>query len=259
MPIGGGGGGWSAITGNTYPIKTEAVAPSSASGMTAQEVEALLSYLDPSAGAEAGKAHTAAAKTLQTVADSLVTHAQALAGGWSGTAAQGSIAALQQLHQTAIQLAQASAQTGATLQWLGETILPFYKNWKAPSNGIVGTVESWFGHNPADQAAQQIMQRLNNRLSQANAGLPPSVSQNLPTIGKAGHPPATTGGIAPGGGAGAAAPGVGLSGGPRRGISPVGGSPRGVKGGRPRRPGVGRRGRPPPRTPGTPPPPPPPP
>ncbi len=242
MRIGGGGGGWSAITGNTYPIKTAAVAPSSASGMTAQEVEALLSYLDPSAVAEAGKAHTAAAKTLQTVADSLVTHAQALAGGWSGTAAQGSIAALQQLHQTAIQLAQASAQTGATLQWLGETILPFYKNWKAPSNGIVGTVESWFGHNPADQAAQQIMQRLNNRLSQANAGLPPSVSQNLPTIGKAGPPPATTGGIAPGGGAGAAAAGVGLSGGPRGGISPVGGSPGGVKGVRPGGAGVGGGG-----------------
>src|SRR5258706_40120 len=68
MRIGGGGGGWSAITGNTYPIKTEAVAPSSASGMTAQEVEALLSDLDPSAVTEAGKAHTAAARPCQRAA-----------------------------------------------------------------------------------------------------------------------------------------------------------------------------------------------
>ena len=208
----GGDGGWDAITGNTYQIKTMAVAPASASGMTASEIETLFSYLDPPAVAEAGRAHTAAAKTLQSIADSLVTHAQALAGGWSGTAAQGSIAAFQQLHQTAVQLAQASAQTGQVLTWLGETILPFYKNWKAPSNGIMGTIESWFGSNPQDQAAQQVMQRLNDRLSQANAGLPASVSINLPKVGPAGRAPATTGGVGSAAGAGAAAAGAGPAG-----------------------------------------------
>lgn len=218
----GGDGGWGAITGNTYQIKTMAVTPAPASGMTAAEIEALFSSLDPSAVAEAGKAHAAAAKTLQSVADSLVTHAHALAGGWNGTAAQGSIAAFRQLHQTAVQLAQASAQTGQVLTWLGETILPYYKNWKAPSNGIVGTIESLFGSNPQDQAAQQVMKRLNDRLSQANAGLPASVSIDLPKIGQAGHAPATTGQAGSGRGAGASAAAAGPTGGVRGAAGAVG-------------------------------------
>jgi uncharacterized protein YukE len=208
----GGGGGWGAITGNTYQIKTMPVASASASGMTASEIETLFSYLDPSAVAEAGKAHEAAAKTLQSTAESLVECAQALADGWSGTAAQASIGAFQQLHQTAVQLAQASAQTGEVLTWLGETILPYYKNWKAPSDGIVGTIESWFGSNPQDAAAQQVMQRLNDRLSQANAGLPASVSINPPKIGPPGRAPAIVPGPDAGRGAGAAAVGASLTG-----------------------------------------------
>jgi uncharacterized protein YukE len=226
----GGDGGWGRITGNTYQIKTMPVTPAPAVGMTASEIETLFSYLDPSAVAEAGKAHAAAAKTLQSIADSLVTHAQALAGGWSGTAAQASIAAFQQLHQTAVQLAQASAQTGQVLTWLGETILPYYKNWKAPSNGIIGTIESMFGSNPQDKAAQQVMQRLNDRLSQANAGLPASVSITLPTIGQAGYAPATTGGVSPGSGVGVAAAGVGLTNSVRGMVSPAAGVGGGVTG-----------------------------
>lgn len=217
----GGGGGCGAITGNTYQIKTMAVTPASASGMKASEIEALFSYLDPSAVAEAGKAHTAAAKTLQSIADSLVRHAQALADGWSGTSAQASITAFQQLHQTAVQLAQASAQIGQVLTWLGEAILPYYKNWKAPSNGVIAAVESLLGSNPQDHAAQQVMQRLNDRLSQANAGLPASISIDPPKIGQAGYAPTATGAGGSSRGAGAVAAGVGLTGGARVAISPV--------------------------------------
>ena len=218
----GGGGGWVAITGNTYQIKTMAVTPASASGMTASDIEKLFSYLDPSSVAEAGKTHTAAAKTLQSIADSLVTHAQALAGAWSGTTAQASIAALEQLHQTAVQLAQTSAQTGQVLTWLGENILPYYKNWKAPSNGIMGTIESWFGGNPQDHAAQQVMVRLNDRLSQANAALPDSVSISLPKIGQPGRAPAAAGGSGLNRGAGAAARGVALTSAVGGAVSPTG-------------------------------------
>src|SRR5260370_1829599 len=150
----GGGGGWGAITGNTYQIKTMAVAPGSASGYTASEIEALFSYLDPQSVADAGKAHTAAAKTLTAIADALVTHAQVLSGTLSGTAAQASINRFQHLHQTATNLAQASAQTGAVLSWLGTTILPYYRSWKGPGDGIVGSIESFFGSNPQDAAAQ---------------------------------------------------------------------------------------------------------
>jgi len=198
MRVSDGGPSWDPVNGNTYHITTMAVTPASAAGMNASEIEALFSYLDPGAVAQAGHAHTAAAKTLQSIADALVSHAQTLSGGWGGQAAQSTVNAFQQLHQTAVQLAQASAKTGATLTWLGETILPYYKNYKAPSNGVVGTIESWFGSNPQDKAAQQVMERLNDRLSQANAGLPPSVTQTLPTISGAEHSNATTGGTGPG-------------------------------------------------------------
>jgi uncharacterized protein YukE len=198
-----GGAKWRAITSDTYHIKTMEVMPSSASGMTASEIENLFSELDPSAVAEAGDTHTAAAHTLHSIADALVTHAQALAGGWSGTSAQASIAAFRQLHMTVVPLATASAQTGQVLTWLGGTILPDYKNWKAPSDGLKGV-------HLQDQAAQQVMQRLNDWLVQANGGLPASVAISLPKIGQTGQVSAITDGSGRGGGAAAAAAGARL-------------------------------------------------
>jgi uncharacterized protein YukE len=210
----GGGGGYGAITGRTYTIKTMAVTQDSASGYTAPEIEELFSYLDPGAAAQAGAAHTAAGQTLASIADDLVKHVQVLNENWSGTSAQSALGSFQQLHQTAVGLAQASAQTGAVLSWLGETILPYYKNYKAPGNGIVGDLESLVGHNPQNSAAQAVMERLNNRFTQANAGLPSSVSVSLPaSLG--GHSSATTSSVgSAGAGAGQAASGVsGLAGG----------------------------------------------
>ena len=130
---------------------------------------------------QAGSAHTQASRTLANIADSLIQHVQKLNENWTGTAAQSAAAAFQQLHETALGLAQASAQTGAVLTWLGYMILPFYKSYQAPGNGLVGDVQSLFGDNPQDKAAQQVMDRLNNRLVQANGNLPPSVTKNLPT------------------------------------------------------------------------------
>jgi uncharacterized protein YukE len=211
------GGGYGAITGNTYDIKTMAVAPDSASGYTAAQIEQLFSWLDPGAAAQAGSAHTAASKTLTDIADSLVKHVQTLNQSWTGTAAQNAVGNFQQLHETAVGLAQASAQTGAVLSWMGNVILPWYRSYRAPSNGIVGNIESLFGSNPQDKAAQAVMARLNNRLVQGNSGLPPTVSQHLSINGTSGgHSGAPmTGGLATGGtvagpaGAGGAGGGLG--------------------------------------------------
>ncbi len=210
----GGGGGYGAITGRSYTIKTMAVTPESASGYTASEIEELFSYLDPGAAAQAGAAHTAAGQTLASIADDLIKHAQVLNENWSGTSAQSAMGSFQQLHQTAVGLAQASAKTGAVLTWLGETILPYYKNYQAPSNGIVGDLESLVGHNPQNSAAQAVMERLNNRLTQANVGLPPSVSVSLPGNQGGRSSLATSSVGSAGAGAGQAAGGVsGLAGG----------------------------------------------
>jgi uncharacterized protein YukE len=208
------GGGYGAITGHSYSIKTMAVAADSASEYTAPEIEQLFSYLEPPAMSEAGSAHTAASQTLASIADDLVKHVQVLNENWSGTAAQTAVGNFQQLHETAIGLAQASAQTGSVLSWLGETILPFYKNYKAPSNGVVGDLESLVGHNPQNSAAQAVMERLNNRLVQANDGLPSSVSVSLPRLGGANGSTTVSGPGSAGAGAGQAASGVsGLAGG----------------------------------------------
>jgi uncharacterized protein YukE len=250
----GGGSSWAPIDGNKYDIKTMAVTPASASGMSASEIEGLFQGLDPSAVAEAGSAHTTASETLSTIAESLISHAQVLQANWGGAAAQASISAFQQLHTTAAGLSQAAAQTGSTLSWLGGTILPFYKAYKAPSNGILGDIESAFGDNPSDKAAQQVMERLNNRLTQANAGLPPSVSQSLPNLSSQARPPTSSGG-SDGSGAGAAATGIGLTGGAvgtgglgsSGGGTPAGGgtgSVSGIKPGGGGQPGLGSTGSP---------------
>jgi len=204
------GGGFGTITGSTFQIKQEAVTAGSASGLTAAEIEQLFSYLpDPSLVAESGRAHTAASEVLADIAESLAKHVQVLTEAWSGTAAQAAVTGFGQLHETAIGLAQASAKTGAVLSWLGETILPFYKDYKAPALSIIGHIEAAVGHNPSDIAAQQVMERLNNRLVEANANLPPSVSKNLPAGLSVLRAPVTSSSGSGGAGAGAAAGAVG--------------------------------------------------
>ena len=208
------GGGYGAISGSTYHIKTAPVTPESASQYSASQIEEMFSTLDPEAASQAGSAHTQASRTLANIADSLIQHVQKLNENWTGTAAQSAAAAFQQLHETALGLAQASAQTGAVLTWLGDTILPFYKSYQAPGNGLVGDVQSLFGDNPQDKAAQQVMDRLNNRLVQANGNLPPSVTKNLPTSFASDHTATTTGNVgSSGAGAGQAASGLGGGGG----------------------------------------------
>jgi hypothetical protein len=238
------GGGWASVTGRTYHIKTMAVAGGGGAGYTAQEVQELFSYLDPGAVAQAGSAHTQASSKLSDIADQLVKHAQVLTAAWSGTAAQGAVSNLQQLHSTAVNLSQASAQTGSVLTWMGSEILPYYKNWKPASNGVVGDVESLFGDNPQNTEAQQVMARLNDRLSQGNSNLPASVSVTLPPANKMQASQATPG-ASPGSGAGGAAgtaavalgggtSGVGVSGGGGTGGSgTTGGGTGGSVGGKP--------------------------
>ena len=68
--------------------------------------------MPPEAGlvTESGAAHTQASQILSEIADQLVTHVQVLHQNWSGTAAQRAVGSFQQLHETAIGLARASAK-----------------------------------------------------------------------------------------------------------------------------------------------------
>jgi uncharacterized protein YukE len=230
MLLPAGGGGTPEVSGDSFTVKTTGVAPINASGMSASEIEGLFANLMPGAVAEAGAAHTEVSQVLAHIADAVVTHVTRLQQNWEGSAASSAVSAFQQLHSSATTLATAAAQTGAVLSWLGSDVLPEYAGWTAPSNGIVGDVESLFGDNPQNSAAQQKMNELNQQLVAANAKLPASVKISLPksSAGLASAGSSAAGG--PGAGSGSsvtALSGVGSGAGSASGLSSGGGAPAG--------------------------------
>src|SRR5580700_673319 len=108
------GGGFGNIQGNSFPIKQSAVTPISVSGLSAADITQMFSFL-PEGGMvqQSGAAHTEAGVILGQIADELIKHVQVLNENWGGTAAQNAVTNFQQLHETAVGLAQASTQTGA--------------------------------------------------------------------------------------------------------------------------------------------------
>src|SRR5580693_2776836 len=195
-------GGFGNIQGNSFAIKQSPVAPISVSGLTAPEITQMFSFLpEGSLVSQSGAAHEQTGKILADIADQLIKHVQVLNENWGGDAAQSAVTNFQQLHQTALGLAQASTQTGAVLSWVG-SILPAYKSFTA-ANSTSG-----------DDAARAAMNELNANLVEANSNLPTTVTKNLPS-GSAGGSSATTGAVAGGGvAAGTAAAGASPGGAP---------------------------------------------
>jgi hypothetical protein len=197
--------GFGTISTNSFAIQQTPVTPISVSGMTASDIETLFSYLpEGELVSQSGAAHTEAGRVLASIAEVLVRHVQVLHDNWSGKAAQAAVSNFEQLHQTAIGLAQNSAQTGAVLTWLGGLITPL-NSYKAPGKGTA-----------SDQAAQAAMEEFNDNLVTANSNLPTKVTKNLPTgtdynqevplVGGSG------GGVAAGAAAAAASPTAGNEG-----------------------------------------------
>jgi hypothetical protein len=221
--------GFGTISTNSFPIQQTPVVPIPVGSMTASEIETLFSYL-PEGGmvSQSGAAHTEAGRILASIAEVLIRHVNVLHENWSGTAAQTAVGAFEQLHQTAIGLAQNSTQTGAVLSWLGGLITPL-NSYKAPGKGTA-----------SDQAAQATMNEFNANLVAANSNLPTKVTKNLPTSADFGTLQALmmgpAGGVAAGAAAAAASP-TGADGGvspapPAGGsqVTPVGANPGGGTG-----------------------------
>jgi hypothetical protein len=226
-----GNGGGPGLGSTSYQVTTQPVNPDPMSGYTRDQVQQLLSNLNQDKVAAAGDAHMSVSGALAQTAQNLIDHANVLSANWSGQAAQNAMTQFQQLHDTAISLSQASAQTGSVLQWLGRTILPYYAGYQLYQNDWVNNIESAFGYNAANTDAQQLMQRLNDRFVQANAALPPTVDKT-PLPGSTNYgPPGTTSGLPN--------PGGGIPGG-----GPPGGRPPGGGGGLPGSglPGTGQGG-----------------
>jgi hypothetical protein len=130
-----GRAGGAALAAGPYPVKSNDVQPFDAAGMTTAQIMSILHRLDSGAVAEAGTAHTALGRELDTMAGHLTGYAQTLAQSWAGTAAQAAMARLQQLYDQTSVLAAQAAQTGSALTWLGTDVLPAFQRLQTPGTG----------------------------------------------------------------------------------------------------------------------------
>jgi hypothetical protein len=184
--------------GKTYHVKIEGFYSNSADGMTAEQAKALVDPTNPAPVVTAGITYTGAAGVLHEVGQNLIGHAQRLAGAWGGGTADTAIPQFGQLHDTAINLANATQDTGAVLTWHGTSIMPWYKEQinklaqakhnRLHSGGLLGAISNTVnsvkdaleGSDPEDRAAANQMNKYNSRISQAYNSLPTFVTKNLP-------------------------------------------------------------------------------
>jgi hypothetical protein len=200
-------------------IKTHNVSQSDVSGMSASQIMDILHGLDAQGVADAGAAHTKLGNTLKHIAGRLATNANTLAQNWQGTAAQAAMNKFQEMHDNTTLLAQQALQTGAVLSWLGNEVLPKYKNLPDPHvtsataadmqtgasigekiDGVTGAIVgdaiggiasaigigSGTSQAQANATAQKYLTSLNEHLVQANAALPNPIGQPPTQIGGGG-------------------------------------------------------------------------
>ncbi len=166
------------------------VPPYPGAGLPAAEVARILHRLDPAALQEAGAAHTALGRELDTMAAQLTQESRTLAQHWSGLAARRALAQFQRLHTQTATLATQASRTGAVLTWLGTQVVPAFRH-------------------PADATqAQQYLTDLSAALVRANGTLPPEIGLS----GTAQLASAAAGPAGPGSPGSAADPGSGGSG-----------------------------------------------
>ena len=228
----GNGSGLTAL----IDIKTESVAQSDVSGMDAGQIMDILHGLDLDGVRNAAEAHLALSDKLEQVATRLAGNAHTLAQSWQGTAAQAAMAKFQVMHDQTATLAAQAKQTGQVLNWLGNEVLPKYKDLPDPrvesrtasdeqtgakvgdevagapgalAGDVIGGVASMFhlgsnGQAKANAQAQQYLTALNEHLIQANNALPSPIGAPGPSLGTgSGNSPAR--GASAGAGAGAGA------------------------------------------------------
>ncbi len=140
-----------------YEVTTAHVPAYAGAGLPAAEVARILHRLDPAALQEAGAAHTALGRELDTMAAQLTQESQTLAQHWSGAAARRAQAQFQRLHTQTATLAAQATRTGSVLTWLGTQVVPAFRD---PSDA---------------RQAQQYLTSLSAALVRANGALPPEI------------------------------------------------------------------------------------
>ena len=100
-----------------YEVTTAHAPAYAGAGLPAAEVARILHRLDPAALQEAGRAHTALGRELDTMAAQLTQESQSLAQHWSRAAARRAQAQFQRLHTQTATLAAQATRTGSVLTW----------------------------------------------------------------------------------------------------------------------------------------------
>jgi uncharacterized protein YukE len=196
-----GGSGDSSSSGSSYNIKPNTVSPAGEEeSMGYQEIMQNLHNLKPGDVASAADAFKNLGTVLDNIASDLANTGNQLSQQWQGAAAQAAMTKFQQLHDQAAQLAAQAHTTSNVAGWVGNDVLPQYKNIPdpqvmsksesdaviggaigGPGGAMAGTVLGAFGIGSdgsakADQAARGYLASLNGHLATANASLPNTVT-----------------------------------------------------------------------------------
>jgi hypothetical protein len=190
LDAGGGGSDPLSADGKTWHIKADGFYASGTSGMTAEQVNAMVEPTQPEGVTKAGDSFQRASQKLARQAASLISHAQRLGGAWAGENAPKALTQLRQLHDTALGLANTSEQVASVLHWHGSAIMPYYKQQikqlaesKSHENIFDKAKDLLAGADPRDKAAANQLAKFNSRIAEAFHGLPSAVQQNLPPSG----------------------------------------------------------------------------
>jgi len=128
--------------------------------MSAEEIMEILRGLDPGSVAAAGASYLAAADALDTLAERIARHAQALAEHWDGAAADAALDCMRDSRERARSAAARAKQAGAALTWLGGEVLPGFRSLPDPA-----------GQPDAHAVASRYLAALDDHLAQARAAI----------------------------------------------------------------------------------------
>ncbi|GAA0966879.1 hypothetical protein [Actinocorallia libanotica] len=152
-------------------------APAPTPGSVKMEgVKSIIGGVDIASVTGTGDLYVKMASRLVEHADNLVAHAEALAAIWRGPNADLSLQAFSQLHTATTTISTNVAAAGETYKWLGTTILPFYKD--SAQNMTDGFIRT----DGDDENARQLLDRMNDRVAEANNGLPNQLTVVFPEV-----------------------------------------------------------------------------
>lgn len=138
------------------------------------DVKAIIADINPGWVTFNGDRYAAMAAKLDEHAGNLIAHAEHIAKAWAGKPADDALRALQLLHSTTAQIGSRTSEAADTYKWLGNEILPWYKDSASSmTDGFITT--------DADgERARALLDNMNTRVAEANNSLPTYIDFTVP-------------------------------------------------------------------------------